>query len=1304
MWSVPVRFLVMWSPIVAISIGGVIYGAECAQTLLSPGTGFKIDYPAKDGTLQIECKTYSFDPVQQTLVVERLVIHKSNGALLARVPHLVVTGIVADDGFAPKVQLKDAELWATRNPKGELDILNLFVKQESTQSQQPWQVSVRDSVLHLNDLSVKGGAKNDIEISTGNFAGLGSNVEGGATANIPGLISGQIGFKKSDASTTIFGKQVSGRLAPILSRLRAGLENKLLEPIAPLKLAGGQGSGDFSIVLTSGKPRFTSNLVVTGIAPQWNEYRADSFDFVGSMSERGLKGKATVRDKKLIANVDGALSYDKKTVFAGNVKVVGLTPTYLQIAKIKLPKDVAFTDSSSQGYLTYNDGKVGWKGRTTVSAATIYGLKLSKVDGDVSLQGDQLLVTVRPTQVGATMVEGNFGLNLKSKAILGSFSTPQVNASDFSKWLPSNVLESKARLVGLVEGTLSKPNVTVKGTLSPKIKLADRTLAFNPADVVLRFDGNQFTLDRLSLIDETGSLYASGDIDLKKGINVKVVGNNINLAKLAINASGKLDVQGVVTGKLNDPHYGGKVQGYQIGYSGIPGNIVAVASDFSGDIKSINFKEIDAMKSASQITGSIGIGFQDQKLAGMFAVNGIDVSDLYEGPIVGVLDLTDVRVSGTFTKPDLTGLFEATKVLAYNFAIDSAKGKLAYDGEQFKISETSAHMAKGSITDIAGSLVAKTMTGKVSGRFRKLDLTDISQTLLHNAEDNNNKPKVLSSSLAIKGATTGSFSVGISDRTFANLSAKGRVDDVFLNKGTIGSGEWDVAFDGSNWTGDAFIGSLAEYFRIDNALYKPGTGEIGGEFLSYQIPLNQLIIAAEPSMKTSLGPETITIIEKIDGKLGGLAQFSGTADKPNVAISEFEISDIKLEKEEIGNFSMKAKYGDGLLALTDGLLLGPKQNKIVLPFAGKVTLPDNLALPDGTAKLAGTVKDFDPTNFSKGQFDIKASIYGFPISKFDPLLPPDISQSPALNNLDLFVDTASFSLSGSPDKPTLTSHMEVSAGLAPDGKIARTGLLASKLKLATEVSVVPDVKGEKHVTALGTFKFDSIEGTLDSNFFLNKDFGLENSKPISFAAKLNGDRDISHFFSQSKEMVLGPGGAHLSGGLEYLKVGDKPISFKGGFNFSLDSLKVATQQPMIGKPIDTIIKNLMLSATIEHDAKSGYVLRTQGSTSTNYAKVDPQNSDNGTASFDAKIPIPEIESHNFDNLDFASRQIIDGSLAFKNFSVYQSFLSNTFAQATINTEVGKPVILAGYLTKPEISGSIFFDDVKTVLEKLAAAR
>ena len=317
MWNVPVRFVVMWAPIVAVSIGGGLYMADCAQTLSSPGTGFTMEYPTANGSLKIDCKTYSFDAFQQTLIVERLEIHRNDGTLLARVPHLVVTGIVVDDGFAPKLQLKDAELRINRDAKGDLDILKLFEKKEGTSSQQPWQISVRDSVVYFTDNSVPGGAKDEISIDTGNFVGMGDNVEGGATLGIKGLIRGQLGFKKSESSTTIVGKKLSGKLAPILSRLRSGFENRYVQGVKPLQIGGGNASGDFTILISKGKSTFNSDVKFTVTNPKWDGYQADSLEFVGKISEKGLTGTAKIRKDKMIGDIVGTLKYEQKAIFGG---------------------------------------------------------------------------------------------------------------------------------------------------------------------------------------------------------------------------------------------------------------------------------------------------------------------------------------------------------------------------------------------------------------------------------------------------------------------------------------------------------------------------------------------------------------------------------------------------------------------------------------------------------------------------------------------------------------------------------------------------------------------------------------------------------------------------------------------------------------------------------------------------------------------------------------------------------------------------------------------------------------------------
>lgn len=1298
MWNVPVRFLVMWSPIVAVSIGGGIYVYECTQTLLSPGTGFTISYPTKGDPLIITCKTYNIDLAQQTIIVDQLVVRKGNGALLARVPHLVATGISAFDGVTPKVQLKDAELWIDRNEKGDLDILDLFEKTASTDSKQPWQVSVRDSVVHLHDRSIPGVAKNEIKISTANFVGLGDHIEGGATLEVEGLAKGQIGIRKDTNGTILTGKNVSGELAPLLARLRAGNEKKLIETIAPLKVDSGTGVGDFTATFTDKSPKFVSNITISTSNFQWEKYHADRLDFTGTISESAVTGIANVSEKKAKADIEGSLTYNKDIVFGGNVNVAGVTPAFLDTFKIKLPKEVTFNESSTKGYLTYLKGQFGWKGRASFTSAALFGLNVPKLDGEVSLQGDQLFATIKPTSIGGTLVDGNFGMNLKTQAILGSFSTPQLNGKDFSRWLPANVLESKARLVGLIDGTLAKPNVFVKGSIDPRIKLSDRTLTYNSADVVLRYDGTTFNLERLSLTDDDGSLFASGTLDLKKGINVRVVGNNVDLTKLTSTASGKLDVQGLVTGQLKDPRYVGKVQGYQIAYAGIAGKVVAVAADFKGDQKGIQFTEMDAMKGASQITGSLGIGFADQKLAGMFAVDGVEVSDLYEGEVGGILDLKNITVSGTISKPYVTGDFDATKILAYDFAANSAHGKVSFDGDRFRIFDTNAVFANGAITDISGELDAKTRTGKVVGKFAKLDLADIQQSGRQKAKITKNDDLYQAlSQLAVKGTSSGSFEFGISDGKFGTMLGNGRVDDVFVNKALIGSGDWDVAYDGNKWEGNALIGSLAEYFRLDGLSYVPSTQEIGGEFLSYQIPLRELIQAAEPSLNWS--PDMVEKLDLVSGRLNAFAKFSGTMKTPTVEIPDFEISSIKLGKEgqgtteDIGTFSMKALLNNEAFTITDGLLVGPKVTKIALPFVGAVNLPANMILPDGTAKLSGTVKDRN-----KLTYDLTGSIFGFPVSKFAPIVP-------ALSDVDVFVNQASFRLGGDIMAPILTSNFQMSAGLTPEGNRPSSGILATRLKVEGDLTAKPGKKGigeegASQVEGKGTFKFDSIQGAVDFGFLTTSSItDIDRNAPFTLSAKLDGERDVTDFLKNTGGFVLGEKGARLSGGIE---VGNTLANktFKGGFDLKADSVKSVSVQPMIGKPLDTILRDLTLSATFENDATVGDVLRTKISSATNYSAQDPKDPDFGYVRFDAKIPVKEITNLNSQDAGWRNTSIRDGSLAFSNLGLYQSFAQGTYAQGSLFTEPGKPLTIAGTLSKPKLGGSIFFEDVRTIIPTL----
>ena len=1270
----------MWAPVTVVSIASGIYLYECAGALLSPGTGFTFDYSTPAGPLRITCDNYSIDLFQQAIVAKNLKISKEDGTVVAQIPQVLAKGIAIDDGLSPKVQIKDGEVWINRDVKGDLDILKYLAPSKGGASEQSWQVSLKDMTVHLRDWSANG-IRNDVRIPTGNFAGMGDDTEGAIQVDAVGLAQSTVTFKKTSESTLISAKNIDAKIAPVLARLRAGLEKKQLKPIDPLKVSGGDVSGDFKILIPKkGKLRFESNLVAQTNSVRWDQYVVDRFQFKGAVNDVGLVGKAEASYQGLTATADGTLNYLNLPLFGGNVSVAGLTPRHLEQFKIKLPKDVTFASAQASGYLTYYSKQIGWKGNAKVNSLAAYGYKAPQVDADLALKGDQLATVLHPVTIGRSTVSGKLAYNLKTQAISGSITTPEVHASDFSKWLPENVLQSKGQLTAVVEGSISKPNVLVKGTIDPRIKLPDRLLALRPADVVLRYDGQKLALDRLAMNDPVGSFYATGTIDPKAGVNLRLVGNDVDLSKLSGSTAGRVDLQGQVLGTLSDPHYSGKIQGFNIGYTGMPGRILAVATDFSGDRSTIKFKDIEAMDGASQIVGSLGIGFENQHIGGLFAVKGIDIRDLYEGPVGGVLDLNDVVVSGTVSNPLVQGSFEAKKLLAFNYAIDLAKGFVNYDGENIHVSNGSATFAKGIVNNITGQLSVKTKNGKLSGSFEKIDLNDVSQSALQNVSesDGGSEPPIATSNIAIKGLTSGNFDIGIEGGVFAKLTSKGRVDDVTFNKSLIGSGDWDAGFNGNDWTVNAFIGSLDEYFRIDNATYTPSTDAISGEFLTYQIPVQELLVAAEPSL--NLSGDNLDRLHMVNGKLGTLLQLSGTVKNPTVEIPEFEISAIKLGDTNLGDFSIKGTYKDRDFTFREGLLQGPKNATLVLPFGAKITLPDKYAVPDGTAKVAGVYR-------ANGQVDISGSIYGFPVSKFSSI-------APSLENVDVFVSNADFRLRGTTEKPVLQSKVSLSAGATPNGKAPQSGLLASRLKVNANVSVSPEKGPDNRAIRIdtdGDFHLSTIDGRMSGKIYLDSKFEVAKSAPLDAHLKLDGDRDVSAFFQGIDGVAFGDDGVKMSGGFDVGRTWDNPL-ISGGLELKTAAVRYSKVQDVIGKPIDLVLRDLSVKASIENDPKQGYIVKAQTQTSSNYSK------NNGYLALDAAVNLGDLKPKPNDK-GWKGKEI-SGTLTAKNFGVFQSFLQGSFVQATLDTGDEGPIKIAGTLEKPKISGDIYFANVKTILPTL----
>jgi hypothetical protein len=282
----------------------------------------------------------------------------------------------------------------------------------------------------------------------------------------------------------------------------------------------------------------------------------------------------------------------------------------------------------------------------------------------------------------------------------------------------------------------------------------------------------------------------------------------------------------------------------------------------------------------------------------------------------------------------------------------------------------------------------------------------------------------------------------------------------------------------------------------------------------------------------------------------------------------------------------------------------------------------------------------------------------------------------------------------------------LTAAVTPQGSKVTSGILANRLSLDGDISAKPVAAGDSNPIQLetkGAFKFDKLEGIINSKMMLSSSFSVDDKAPFSVSAKLNGERDISEMAKELPGLAFGQNGTKISGGVE---IGGTfaEKKFTGGFDLKMDSVKSTNLQPVIGKPIDLVLKDLTASAYFDEDPKAGLVLRTKAAGTTNYSRLDPNDPDQGYFKYESRIDIDNFVHPKPGRTDWTRTQILDGSLAFKNVGFFQSFAQKASGQGTILTETGKPIQISGTLAKPKFVGDIFFDDVVTTIPVLNATK
>ncbi len=1268
-----VRFAAMYGPIVGVAVVCGNYFWDCLQEVFSPSTGFKIDYQTDAGLVNLQCQNYSFDPLGGSLTAQSFEIRHPDGKLIARLPKLIVTGLRIDQRLAPKALVQDAQIWIRRGPDGKIDLERYLPKPSEEPSTLAFSAELYRCRINLIDDASAGAPQDQVYIPHGNISGLGDNLFATLNLNLVGLGTAEVEATKSIRGVGITASNVELIPGKLRSRLLLGPEKRAWFDIEKLKVGEGKVHGELqAFIPPKGKFSLAANLSGNLSDVGWDRYVATKADLKATVTENDVRFTGNLSESNAGVNMRGIVDWTKGVRLDAFADLQRATPALLAKYGVETPKWLKLTDAEAKGRFGIKEGAFTFRGNVVAREVGAYGLKSGRVAADVEVNKEGLNATWNEIAIGQTKTEGAVSYKFKPQKWQIAAKSDRAFASDFAAYVPKELKGTGGSISVVGGGIGSKFDLLLASRLDAKIAIGDRKINLDNTELLGRFDGKAFRIERAANEGRNGNLVASGIIDLKKGLSVDLEGSGLVLSQFLPEMTGEADVKGRLAGSFAKPRFDGLVQAIGLGYGEYGGALTAIAAEALIDAEGISLSHVLGVRGAGQVSGDLGLKFKTQALSGMLTAAGVNISDFYEGPIAGVVDLKDIALGGTLSAPKVTGNAEAQTLLAASTKLTNISSAITLDGTKLKLAGLVAKVADGNLTEGSIDFDLKTMAGTIAGKAEKLSFAEIRQIV--NRQIGDGKSDVLGEDLEVKGTTDAEFNLAVRNSKIDSIKASGVVDSVKLNQATIGAGDWKFGYDGQSYQIDAMLGSLEDYFQLSGGSYNISTKKLNGELTAYNVPIRELVLAGQSKLEKY--PGVYDRLSVLGGKMGLSAVLGGTSESPVVSLNEFEVPNLTLGTQNLGTVAMKGAYSPDGWRISEGSIVGPKLTKLNLPF-GTIKLDPKQGIPEGTARFTAGI--------NRNTVEGKLELVGFPLSKFAPLLQSTDSTKPAasqgfLEKSAVRIDYANLLLSGTPEDPALTAEIESSLSSGE-----KTGPLAGeRLRAKTKLTAVPR-RGSDLVdlSQESTLSFKSLEALFKTNIPVALGDSDQQSQPISGEFNVVGERSLADFLANAKDIKLGEKGATISGGYKLSGTLEKPQA-NGSIRLAVDQLQSTAISPMIGAPVQVGLKDAMLELGFDRDAR-GLIGRLKGSTGVT-------TSPDGSISFGAAVSLADLSKSILD-------QVIEGGFVNVNrLRLSQIFPDGSYADATLSTP--KQIAITGNLGSPKVSGEIIATQVASVMPTL----
>jgi autotransporter translocation and assembly factor TamB len=938
MWRRALQGLAILVPPVLVGIGGWRYAHEVLAFLRAGELPIAHTLETPGGSVRIEAQGYAFDGDE--LRLDGLVVKGSGAGPILRVDRarLNASRLLATGFKDVRADLDGVDATLRRLSNGKFEFQRYLPPPEGPPPENPFAVRLTRVRVRFADESVRPTAVFGLAAPEALVSGNGDDWRASARVQVETL--GLVALEARQVRGRGVVVETEGRGLRLDRLLRYAQSLPETRELKDLRAAKAQGLG-FSGRLRLDVPREGQVAVrLDGEAKAASlavgEWTAAQARFIGTATEAGASGVLEAETPYASARFQGSVLWAKAPSVGGNLQLSVKSSSALPASvRRALPAQVSFSGATYEGWASWNEKAWGIQGKVQAASLAAQGRRFKRVASRIFSDGVSTLAPDLSLDFEGRRIRASAAID--SQQIVAALQNVQVSETDLTLIQPKGLSDLKglafrSDLSAIVRGSVQRPMVDLWATGSGRVPLGGQgSLRVPRFEIAAQWDGRTLSARRVYARSDAGVAALTAHVHGDGRIEGRVLAEVPSLAGAFPEVQGTASLDARLSGAAASPRLAGTVRAYGLEAEGqrVPYAQGRLLADRDG----VRFEELKAASGTATVDATLAMRLRDQRLFGKAEATGIFLENFIpEDTVRGLMDVQDVRLGGTLRKPTASGMAVVDRLFFGEVSVAQAEGSFRLQEDRFSMPRLSASVAGGTVS---GSLAVGLRDQQLEA---KVEMKGIQAARL---------APVRNLRLGIAAELEGEATVAgtIQNPTFETT---GRLADVRVRDASFGNGLW--AFSGSpqDFSGEAEVGSLDRYLRVEEVRVEPEAKRFSGTLIAYRNQASDYLEAFRPRL-ADLDPEAQRLLGQLRAVVDADVAIVSAPDGWSLQARTLNATGIAIGPETLGDLRSAFARQEGRWTVENFVFAGPLMSATLKGFLEE----------EGDLQLDGEIQQLD---------------------------------------------------------------------------------------------------------------------------------------------------------------------------------------------------------------------------------------------------------------------------------------------------------------------------------------------------------